>query len=136
MTSSTPTVLDLLERGRDRIRRGWTQHAPARTSKGITCGADSPDAVAWCVGGAAWSTDDTIPDFINDPCYAASRKACAELRKSLPIVSPGEHHIQLGPWNDTHRRSQADALELYNVTIARVRRENRADKNHAPVRDN
>ena len=53
-------------------------------------------------------------------------------------MSPGEHHTHLGPWNDTHRRSQADALELYDVTIARVRRENHADKNHgpAPVRDN
>ena len=122
MTRPAPTVLELLERGRERIRRGWTQHAPAHNAKGLVCATESPDAVAWCVAGAAWASDDTIPDFINDPCYAASREACAELQRSLPIASPAERHTNLATWNDTCRRSQADALQLYDVTIARVRR--------------
>ena len=123
MTRPTPTVLQLLERGRERIRRGWTQHAPAHNAKGVVCATESPDAAAWCVAGAAWASDDTIPDFINDPCYAASREACAELQRSLPIVSPAERHTNLATWNDTHRRTQAGALQLYDVTIARVRRD-------------
>ncbi len=47
------TLIELLRRGRERILRGWTQHAPARTAKGTMCGASDSAAVAWCASGAA-----------------------------------------------------------------------------------
>ena len=55
MTRNKPmlTLLESLRRGRDRIHRGWTEHAPARTAKGTMCGADNPTAVAWCAADAA-----------------------------------------------------------------------------------
>ena len=115
------TLTELLHRGRERILRGWTQHAPAMTARGTMCGASDPAAVAWCAAGAAWYADDSIPDCVNDPCYRLYLEALAELRRSLAEVSPNEDHGgHLGPWNDVRHRTRADALRLYDVTIARV----------------
>ena len=115
------TLIELLRRGRERILRGWTQHAPARTVTGTMCGASDPAAVAWCAAGAAWYADDSIPDYVNDPCYRLYVEALAELRRSIAEVSPDEDHgDHLGPWNDVRHRTQADALRLYDVAIARV----------------
>ena len=115
------TLIELLRRGRERIRRGWTQHAPARTASAAMCGASDPAAVAWCPAGAAWYTDDSIPDCVNDPCYRRYLEALAELRRSVAEVSPDEDHgSHPGPWNDVRHRTQADAVRLYDVTIARV----------------
>ena len=115
------TLIELLRRGRERILRGWTQHAPARIASQAMCGASDPAAVAWCAAGAAWYADDTVPDCANDPCYRLYLKAMAELRRSVGEVSPDEDHgSHLGPWNDVHHRTQADTLRLYDVTIARV----------------
>ena len=115
------TLIELLRRGRERILRGWTQQAPARTARGTMCGASNPAAVAWCAAGAAWYADDSIPDCVNDPCYRLYLEALAELRRSVGDVSPDEDHGgHLGTWNDVRHRTQADALRLYDVTIARV----------------
>ena len=108
------TLIELLRTGHERILRGWTQHAPARTAKGTMCGASDPAAIAWYV-------DDSIPDCVNDPCYRLYLEALAELRCSLAEVSPDEDHGgHLGCWNDLHHRTQSDAVRLYDVTIARV----------------
>ena len=115
------TLIELLRRGRERILRGWTQHAPARTATGTMCGANDPAAVAWCAAGAAWYANDSIPDYVNDPCYRLYVEALAELRRSIAELSPDEDHgDHLGPWNDVRHRTQADALRLYDVAIARV----------------
>ena len=85
------------------------------------CGASDPTAVAWCATGAAWYADDSIPHFVNDPCYRLQLEALAELRRSIAEVSPDEDYGgHLGPWNDVSHRTQADAVRLYDVTIARV----------------
>ena len=115
------TLIELLRRGRERILRGWTQHAPARTVKGTMCGANDPAAVAWCATGAAWYADDSIPDCVNDPCYRLYLEALAELRRSVGEVSPDEDYGgHLGCWNDVGHRTRADAVRLYDVTIERV----------------
>jgi len=115
------TLIELLQRARDRILRVWTQRAPARTAKGTMCGASDPAAIAWCTAGAVWYVDDSIPDCVNDPCYRLYLTALAELRLSLAAVSPDEDHGgHLGCWNDVHHRTRADAVRLYDVTITRV----------------
>ena len=115
------TLLELLRRGRERILRGWTQHAPARTARGTMCGASDPAAVAWCATGAASYADDSIPDCANDPCYQMYLEALVELRRSIAEVSPDEAYgRRVSAWNDVHHRTQADAVRLYDVTIARV----------------
>ena len=81
------------------------------------CGASDPAAVAWCAAGAAWYADDSIPDYVNDPCYRLYLEALAELRRSVAEVSPNEDYgHRLGLWNDVHHRTQADAVRLYDVT--------------------
>ena len=115
------TLIELLRRGRERILRGWTQHAPARTARGTMCAASDPAAGAWCAAGAAWYADDSIPDCLNDPCQRLYLEALAELRRSIAEVSPDEDYGgHLGCWNDVGHRTQADAVRLYDVTIERV----------------
>ena len=125
-TRSILTLSKLLRRGRERILRGWTQHAPACTATGTLCGANDPAAVAWCATGAAWYSDDTIPDYANDPCYALHLEALVELRLTLDELFPDDDHAgRLGPWNDMFHRTQAEVVRLYDETLARV--EARAD---------
>ena len=115
------TPIELLCRGRERILRGWTQHVPARTASGTICGASDPAAVAWCALGAAWYGDDTVPDYVNDPGHRLYLEALAELRRSIAEVTPNEAYGgRVSRWNDVPRRTQADAVRLYDVTIARV----------------
>ena len=115
------TLIELLRRGRERILRGWTQHAPARTARGTMCGASDPAVVAWCATGAAWYSDDSIPDCVNDPRYRLYLEALAELRRSVGAVSPDEDYGgHLGCWTDVGHRTQVDAVRLYDVTIERV----------------
>ena len=115
------TPIELLRRGRKRLLRGWTQHAPARTASGTMCGASDPVAIAWCATGASWYTDDSIPDCVNDPCYRLYLEALTELRRSIAEVSPAEDYgRRVSAWNDVHHRAHADAVRLYDVTIARV----------------
>ena len=122
-TRQTLTVIDILRRGRDRIRRGWTQHAPARDARGITCGANEPAAVAWCAAGASACSNEHHPDWRTDPCYATSRDALRELRQSLTELVPHEDHGgHLGPWNDMLQRTQTDVARLYDHAIARLER--------------
>ena len=85
------------------------------------CGASDPAAVAWCATGAAWYADDSISDYLDDPCYQMYLEALVELGRSIPKVSPDEDYgRRVSAWNDVHHRTQADAVRLYDVTIARV----------------
>ncbi len=85
------------------------------------CGASHPAAVAWCATGAAWYADDSIPDCLHDPCYQMYLEALVELRRSIPEVSPDEDYgTRVSACNDVHHRTHADAVRLYDVTIARV----------------
>ena len=86
------TLIELLRRGRERILHAWTQHAPARTARVTTCGASAPAAIAWSATGAAWYTDDSIPDCGSDPCYRLYPEAVAKLRRSLAEVFPDDDH--------------------------------------------
>ena len=48
-------------------------------------------------------------------------EALVELRRSIVEVSPDEDYgRRVSAWNDVHHRTQADAVRLYDVTIARV----------------
>lgn len=125
-TRSILTLSELLRGGRERILRKWTQHAPARTAAGTTCGANDPAAVALCATGAAWHRNDTVPDYTNDPCYALYIEALAELRRTLDALFPEDDHAgRLGSWNDVFHHTQVEVVRLYDATFARV--EARAD---------
>lgn len=45
-------ALDRVRRARERVRKGWTQHALARDGTGFPVTCDSPRAAAWCISGA------------------------------------------------------------------------------------
>ena len=66
-------------------------------------------------GGAAWYSDDTVPDY---PHYTLYLEALAELRRTLEELLPAAG--RLGPWNDAFHRTQADVVRLYDATLARV----------------
>ena len=45
-------MVDLLQRCRDLVERGWCRHADARDANGRPVNPSSPDARAWSVAGA------------------------------------------------------------------------------------
>ncbi len=115
------TLIELLRRGRERILRGWTQHAPARTATGTMCGASDPAATAWCAARAAWYADDSIPRLRERPLLPPVPQGPGRASPVASRVPSDEDHVgHLGRWNDVHYRTQADAVRLYDVTIARV----------------
>lgn len=108
------TLIDWTRRGRERIMHGWTRHRPARSARGTMCGAGDAAAVA------RWA-DESIPDYLNDACHRLYLEALAELLRSLAAVSPDQDHSdRLGCCNDSRFRTQADAVPLYEVKIARA----------------
>ena len=116
------TLIELLRRGRERILRGWTQHAPARTASGTMCGASDPAAIAWCAASAAWYADDSIPDCRERPLLppvprGLGRASPVHPRRSVPGRGPWWPR---GPLERRASPTQADAVRLYDVTIARV----------------
>lgn len=119
------TLSALLRRGRERIVRGWVQHMPACDTRHQLCAPDDPAAVAWCGSGAVWYKDDSVPNCVDDPYYQLYLRALEELRKSLHVVAPDADYVRVPPWNDASRRTQADIVHLYDVTIDRVDRDRR-----------
>ena len=119
------TLSALLRRGRERIVRGWVQHMPACDTRRQLRAPDHPAAVAWCGSGAVWYKDDRVPNCVDDPCYRLYLRALEELRKSLHVVAPDADYVRVPPWNDASRRTQADVVHLYDVTIDRVDRDRR-----------
>ena len=113
MTDRPASVLDLLELGLGRVRRGWTQFAPARKANGVPCDPAASAAVEWCSTGAV---------AIEPECALARRKALAALSAAVPDVTPLDiHHIRLTHWNDARGRTQADCVRLYENAVARER---------------
>ena len=119
MTNSTTAVLELLELGLNRVRRGWTQFSAARKANGVPCDPAASTAVEWCTTGAV-STD---PDAPADRERALVRhKALAALSAVLPDITPLDNHrIRLTNWNDATERTQADCIGLYESAIAHER---------------
>lgn len=119
MTSRAAAVLELLERGLDRVRRGWTQFAPARKTNGVPCDPAASTACEWCTTGAVA----TEPDALGDRERALVRhKALAALSAAVPNVTPLDiHHVRLTHWNDARGRTQADCVGLYESAVARER---------------
>ena len=117
-TRSILTLSELLRRGRERILRGWTQHAPARTATGTMCGADDPAAVAWVRGGGRLVQRRHGPRLHQRPVLRAVPRGPGRVSANAGRSLPGRR--RLGPWNDAFHRTQADIVRLYDATLARV----------------
>ena len=98
-----PDVLGTLRAGRERIARGWCQGRYATDAHGGYASTGAANAEAWCISGAVR--------------FCASGVVVVHaLRKTL-----GSR--QLAVWNDHPDRTQADVLDLFDRTIARVESE-------------
>ncbi len=94
------STLEVLKRGLERVRKGWCQHCYAKTAAGHGTGVLSPDACSWCAVGAV---------NVND-------EARTELMETLGFAP----HPPVGIWNDDPSRTQADVIDLFERTIARL----------------
>lgn len=120
----------------------WTKIAIARGPDGKVVGAGDPEAVCWCITGAAARVIDerrkanTIP---HTPFRAAERQALEDLLITIHTragrVIPAAVELtgwiaqaDLVAWNDFQYRTHRDILDRLDETIARVE----AGKNIAP----
>ncbi len=114
------TMLDLLRLGRERVRTGWTQHAPARKRNGCPCAGNDAEAVEWDACGAVFDVDEN-ENGGEDAAYNLYLETKSELFRSVPCMTPGSHFGRLSLWNDCFGRTQAEVVRLYDMTIERVR---------------
>lgn len=108
---TTQEKIDHLKRARARLAEPgrWGQFHYASDAMGDSVNPRSPRAQCWCVQGAL-RLESTGSDW--DP-------ANHELRVTLAIEKPDYHH-HIPTWNDTHGRTQADVIGLFDRTIARL----------------
>ncbi len=99
-----PDVLGTLRVGRERIVRGWCQETLAEDVNGEGCDELSAEAVSWCAMGAVCVLD------LDTRSYALD-----ELNLGVDTDIAG--------WNDHPDRTQAEVLDLFDRTIARVESE-------------
>lgn len=109
------TVLEVLQRGRDRIKKGWCQGAYARNASNYAVNPEWRDAVAWCAEGAC---------------------ACGEINREVDAIKVLEsctHSLSpIYKWNDQPRRTQKQVLALFDCAIAKVEKQERKLKCESP----
>ena len=82
------------------------------------CGASDPAAVTWCATGFGLVRPRQHPRLSDRPVLPPIPRGLAELRRSLPEVSPDEYHGgHVGAWNDVLHRTRA-AVDAPNVDVA------------------
>ncbi len=97
-------VYDALNAIYEKIQQGWAQKKMALNNKSDAVSARSPDAVSWCLVGAACVTTYDKPEMLE------------KVFKRLKYMSRYEN---LSAWNDS-RRAKEDVLNLisqsnYNI---------------------
>lgn len=99
-------ILQCLRVGRERVSRGWTQDAPARTADRHAVDPSDPGATCWCVWGAI--------QYSHESASVLLRTINARLDSNCsPVVS-------LMSWNDHPERTQLDVVVLFDEAIARL----------------
>jgi hypothetical protein len=106
---------ELLECARDRVARGWTQHAEARDDAGAPVDPWRPQAVAWSLLGTIVASYDELarrrPEFGLD-----------QLAVALHWLAGHVDDDSLVAWNDAPGREQADVVAALQQAIESGRR--------------
>jgi len=98
----TPT--QILIAAREKIERGWTQKAYARSEDGSSVAYNSPDAVCWCPIGAIVAVDSSLG--------RASDQAVKIFAETVETSTS-----KLTQWNDTPDRTQDEVLIAFGWAI-------------------
>lgn len=102
------TVLEVLKAARERVARGWTQHAHARLSTGQPTRSNDSAAASWCaVGALGDGHDDSIETCAT--CAAETRL----------VIAAGAERFGLVGWNDASGRTQEEVLQAFDKAIQR-----------------
>jgi len=101
------TPLQILQRARKRISKGWCKGHYALTSEGVYVQSDSKRATRWCLIGATHTED--------------MQKTVYDLLLKSAHVEPG----LLTRWNDAPRRTKKQVLAVIDKAIALCKREAR-----------
>jgi hypothetical protein len=106
--------LELIQRAKERISRGWTRKAHARNSRGTVVTSDSPEASRWCIMGAL-GVD--VLSTAEDP------EAVVPVLRKLHVVSGFDI---LTIWNDAPDTTSGQILAV----LEKVEQEILAEKSH------
>ena len=111
-------TLERLERGLERVKKGWTRNALARNSQLKPVQPFYGEAVCWCALGALIFTreDRSTLDGVEEV-----EKAMGELLHGFPDT------YVLSAYND-NEDSQTVIVKLYEKTIARLKKEQSSDQ--------
>lgn len=119
-------ALSALRDGEQRIRKGWVQHAAAKTHDNHLVPSDAPNAAKWCITGSLHL--DTLP---HGDDFEAADLARLYLEDALPRTCPTlslaalrEDTVESGDgplptWNDEYATFE-DVLALFGAAIIRI----------------
>lgn len=100
------TTLEVLERGLERVKRGWTQGMFAANEAGQPCHTGLGGATAWCASGAVQTA--SLHEW---------RAALDALERHVPAGASNQGDV-LVYYNDAPERTQADIIALFERAIA------------------
>lgn len=107
------TTVELLKAARERVAKGWCQGWFAKDAAGEETLEELGDACAWCVRGAIYaSAKHGEPESVS--AEMALHDTLKDSGAALSVVGPLEE------WNDAPGRTQAEVLDLFDRTIARL----------------
>lgn len=119
----TVQVIDVLKAAREKIAQGWTQETCARDADGRIRGPSEPAASCWCAYGAVVAAVRVLDP---DDSLQLDIRTVQELEVGLP-PQPGVcdrgGKMPIAYWNDAPGRTQAEVLELFDLTIERLNRD-------------
>jgi hypothetical protein len=96
--------VDLLQRAGVLVRRGWSQHADARTVEGVEVQPWQDTAVAWSIVGA-------LVAVLEEQADAGRDLPLEDLAAALNELADLIDDDSLTNWNDEPSRTQADVID-------------------------
>lgn len=103
--NSSKTVLQILQKARALVARGWTRHVLAKNARGKLVDSSSRTAVCFCAMGAF---------------YRAGGLHSEERRKAQAVFTTANdlNATGISAWNDKRWRTQAQVVRAFDKAIA------------------
>lgn len=105
------TILQVLKKARKLVQQGWAQGSYAYAKDGSTVRATHRHAAKFCVMGACFRAAGSTTDTISK----------AAIQHLANVARPNIGYLD--EWNDKPYRRKADAVALFDKTIARLEKE-------------
>lgn len=102
------TTLEILQKARGLIEKGWTQGEIARGKDNERRSEYDSEAICWCMVGSIFCASGPLDDYlIPNP----------ERKKAFLAIESAVGRLNLAAWNDESGRTQSEVLQAFDKAI-------------------